>query len=508
MPVPGDAPPPRAASTVRATALRWSLAAVVTAAIAWSRSAAAESDAEALRAYLRQSYPSLGYVERFRRDFPEDVPGTAALWSGDRPAPDLTTPSGLVQALVGLGDGHVRLAGPRAGKSETLGALFRTSSDGHMIVWRVVTPGGSPVREGDVVLSVDGVATAAWLERAARAMFGGNPRSRAAEAALNLGFGAHGLHQDLALGDAVTLVVQRAGASRTITLPYQAMPSGAALSAALNRADLPRTMTAGGLRIGTLRWGAFAPQFDPAFNAAADAAAKLPGTTDDQAMVAGFCALARAYAAEVDALAARSDVLVLDLRGNLGGFGREARLLADAMTPAALVKTYDVFATGHPGAVRLAEQPVDPPCSVPARQRPIVVFVDAGTRSSGEFMATWLWSGGAIVVGERTIGAGGGRDADAKGFELPSGIRVLVSGNFSVFDPAGQLAAGELPEQRWIDQVAADRFARSRTRPFAIQGVGVIPDLASHSSLADLRDGGVAELQRAIAQLRAARQLR
>jgi hypothetical protein len=36
------------------------------------------------------------------------------------------------------------------------------------------------------------------------------------------------------------------------------------------------------------------------------------------------------------------------------------------------------------------------------------VLTDAGTRSAGEFMASWLWASGATVMGERTVGGGGG----------------------------------------------------------------------------------------------------
>ena len=105
-------------------------------AAALSGPVAAESDGAVLRAHLQETYPSLTYVERYRRDYPEEVQGTDALWSSGS-APDLTTASDLVQMLVGLEDQHVAIVGTKAGKTETLGVMFRTSTDGAMVVWRV-----------------------------------------------------------------------------------------------------------------------------------------------------------------------------------------------------------------------------------------------------------------------------------------------------------------------------------------------------------------------------------
>jgi len=230
----------------------------------------------------------------------------------------------LVAALVWLEDQHVALVGPEVGKSETLGLMLRTSTDGEMIVWRVFDPLAAAAKPGDRVLSIDGVPTAAWLAKQQALTFGGNRRSRAAEAALNLGLGTPLVHQTQGVGVTVSLLVQTASAApRTATLTYQPMTDdrAAALNAAINQRDLPRTFLALKRRIGTIRLGSFAPQYDRAFNAAADTAAKAPDTTDDQAMVAGFCAVVRNFIAEFDAIAARSDVMLLDLRGNMGGFG-------------------------------------------------------------------------------------------------------------------------------------------------------------------------------------------
>ncbi|WP_167759860.1 S41 family peptidase [Massilia horti] len=467
--------------------------------------AAAKSEAVALRTYLRDTYPSLAYVERYRATYPEEVQGTNALWSDAR-LPPASTAGDLVSALAGLADYHVSLKGRGAGKSETLGVLFRTSSDNQMVVWRVFDTIGTAVKPGDVVLSINDVPTATWLDRVQASTFGGNRRSRVAQGAFNLGMNTRAVHQLQGLGDSVSLMVQTGeNAPRKVTLHYQPMSEerAAAVVEAAGQRDLPRIFSAAGTRIGTMRLGVFAPQYDAAFNAANDRAEKVPGTTEDQAMVAGFCAVVRNFIAEFDAVADQADVMVVDLRGNMGGFRREASLLVAAMT-SSLPATYDAFSSGKPGVLKLVAQPDDPPCGHVKSHKPIIAMTDAGTRSSGEFTAAWMWAGGAAIVGERTIGAGGGLEAGSKGFALPnSDFNVSASESFAFFDPRGELKAGEASETVLIDKVAADRFAPSRARPFAIQAVGMRPDVECKSTLADLRDGGQAQIVRAISVLRA-----
>jgi C-terminal processing protease CtpA/Prc len=466
--------------------------------------AAAQSDGESLRAYLKQTYPSLAYVDRYRAAFPGEIQGSDALWRPAAAPPPVATVEGLVRAMVGLQDSHVSVGDPKSSGSETLSVLFRTSTDGHMVVWRVLDPGVA-ARRGDVVLSIDGTPTDAWLQRAAASTFGGSHRSRAAAAALNLGVGSGAVHRIAGLGETVSLVVQSAGGrARTVSLTYRPMNEtrAAGLSAALNDGDLPERFKAGPARVGTIRLGAFAPQYDETFIAASDKAEKQPGVSEDQAMIVGFCAVVNAFVARFDRVAGGSDVMVLDLRGNFGGFVREARLLALAMAPGRLARTWDVAPTAAPGTLRLEEQQNDPGCARVRRSLPLVVLTDAGTRSSGEFMAAWLWAAGSPVVGERTVGAGGGREFGAKPLILPSGLRVSASTNFSVFDPVDRLHEGEIAEDALIDQVTADRFAPDRTRPFAIQSVGMAPDVQTATGLDDLRDGGVGSLRRAMADLR------
>ncbi|MGI8839571.1 MAG: S41 family peptidase [Caulobacteraceae bacterium] len=464
--------------------------------------AAAEDETNDLTAYLRHAYPSLAYVDRYRQDFPAEVEGSDAAWSIHKTLPPIATAREAVAALIGLGDQHVALTGPKAGKTETLGVLFRTSADGHMIAWRVFGPGVAGIRRGDEVVQVDTVPVAEWLRKAASVTFGGNPRSRQAEAALDLGMGAPVVHRTAGVGQTVSLTVRAAnGAARVVRLAYRPMDDGLATSmtAAINAPDLPEVMKFGRYRVGAIRIGAFAPQYDPVFTAAADAAPETPADPD-RPMLAGFCAVTRRLIAKFDAIAGGSDLMVVDLRGNLGGFGREARLFAWALTGKAPPRTYDVFSTGKAGAIRLETEPEDGSCGQVRSAKPVIVLTDAGLRSAGELMAAWMWASGALVIGERSVGAGGGRDYASKGFPLgSSGYNLLISGNFTIFDPTGEWRPGEMAEARFVDRVAAERFAPSRDRPFGIQAVGLKPDIETPTRLGDLRDAGRSALGRGIA---------
>jgi hypothetical protein len=356
-----------------------------------------------------------------------------------------------------------------------------------------------------MVLAINGRPTRDWLRAASETTFGGNRRGRIAEAATELALGSPLVHRLTGAGTSLTPRLQAGNAApRDVTFAFLPMTDARAraMTAAINRADLPGVIA--GARIGTLRIGAFAPQYDPVFIAANDAATRKPGATDDSEMLAGYCAVTVAFTARYDAIAHNADVVVLDLRGNLGGFDRIARLEADAISPAPLPRTFDFSAADKPGTVRLTEETRDPSCGHVHARRPLVVLDDAATRSAGEFMATWLWAAGAAVAGERTIGAGGGYTFGAQGFALPvSGFRVRASSLFSIFDCTALLHDGDRPEKDVVATFTADRFSSSRAHPFAIQSVGLSPDIAMTTTLADLRDGGVSEVTRAVAQLRA-----
>ena len=126
------------------------------------------ADGQALRADLHQHYPSLAWVERYRQAYPAEAQGKDALWRGPA-TPALGTADELVDALAALQDQHIGLFGTKAGKQQTLGVLFRTSSDGAMSVWRHVDPTVASLRVGDQVLSINGMPVARWLEHTAPA---------------------------------------------------------------------------------------------------------------------------------------------------------------------------------------------------------------------------------------------------------------------------------------------------------------------------------------------------
>ena len=299
----------------------WMAAAALLASTATVQAQTTVTDGEALRAELRQHYPSLAWVERVRRAYPSEAQGSEALWRGAA-APALESDTALVDALAALQDQHVALGGPKAGKPETLGVLFRTSSDGAMVVWRHVDPAITALRDGEQVVEIDGEPTARWLERAAGRTFGGNRRSRIAEAALKLGVATPADHAVAGLTGKVRMRVRNPeGVVRAVELAYRPVTEKfpAALAQAVDRPDLPESMQASGYRIGVVRFGAFAPQYDADFDAAATAA-EHAGASGDGPMLAGFCAIVRKRLARIDALAAKSDLLLIDLRGNLGGF--------------------------------------------------------------------------------------------------------------------------------------------------------------------------------------------
>lgn len=469
---------------------------------------AATPDGALLKAQVAKAYPSLRYVERYRRAFPAEAQGQAFWRSGAAPV-SITGERSLTRALTALEDQHVALIGAKAGRTETPGLLFRTAADGSVIVWRIFDPAlaGSAVKEGDQVLAIEGQDARAWLRRAAALTFGGQRRGRYAEAATELGLGTPVVHRVAGLQGRVRLRIRKAdGRELVASLPYRPVDGSLpqALSRALDRRDLLERFEASGLRIATVRLGAFAPQYDEAFTAASDAAS-AQGASDDGAMLAGYGAVARAFIAKADAASRDADALVLDLRGNLGGFDREARLLADALAPKPSPATFDLFTGARPGMARLVKERMDPSCGHRNSRVPLIVLTDAGTRSAGEFMASWLWASGAVVVGERTVGAGGGFEfGSASGIALPDcGYTVRLSGNLSIFDPTGTLKEGEQSEAALVDQVAQNDFAPSRTRPFAIQGAGLRPDLTLSTGISDLRDGGQASLVKALHALKA-----
>lgn len=95
--------------------------------------------------------------------------------------------------------------------------------------------------------------------------------------------------------------------------------------------------------------------------------------------------------------AARGEGILLDLRGNSGGLVTEAVGAASAFLDGGLVATYDV-----PGGQRTLEAAPGGDTGPP-----LVVLVDGGTMSAGELLAGALQDRGrAVVVGTRTFGKG------------------------------------------------------------------------------------------------------
>jgi hypothetical protein len=109
---------------------------------------AAQAEPGALRTYLQHHYPSLAYVERYRAAYPADQTAAPAPWLATAADPG-TDPADVVWALTALADQHVGIGGPKAGKTETLGALFRTATDGRMVVWQVFDDNAKGLKAGD-----------------------------------------------------------------------------------------------------------------------------------------------------------------------------------------------------------------------------------------------------------------------------------------------------------------------------------------------------------------------
>ncbi|MCC8596096.1 S41 family peptidase [Xanthomonas vesicatoria] len=147
------------------------------------------------------------------------------------------------------------------------------------------------------------------------------------------------------------------------------------------------------------------------------------------------------------------------LRRHAHRLARQHGRIRLALTGRKPVKTYEMSASGTPGIVHLEALQDDASCGSVAAHKPLIALVDAGNRSAGELLATYLWASGATFMGEHTIGAGGGRDSQSQGGALgDSGYRALVSDNFYIFDPTDNLRAGEMDEATLVDRVATDVF--------------------------------------------------
>lgn len=120
--------------------------------------------------------------------------------------------------------------------------------------------------------------------------------------------------------------------------------------------------------------------------------------------------------------------VVLDLRGNSGGFVAEAVEVASAFLDGGLVATYDV--DGRQRALHAA--------TGGDTTRPLVALVDGGTMSAAELLTGALQDRGrAVVVGTRTFGKGSVQMPTA----LPDGsVAELTVGHYRT--PAGHVVDG------------------------------------------------------------------
>jgi C-terminal processing protease CtpA/Prc len=146
--------------------------------------------------------------------------------------------------------------------------------------------------------------------------------------------------------------------------------------------------------------------------------------------------------------------LVVDLRGDAGGFDKAARvvvgrLCAQPVVGGELRVRLSARARTRSEWRELAEDPARPGWSTavplraePQAQRPyparIAVLIDAGCRSSCESLALLLRAAGARLFGERT----GGSSGAPLTIELPKSRARVTIPAWAMFDPGGQPIEG------------------------------------------------------------------
>lgn len=152
--------------------------------------------------------------------------------------------------------------------------------------------------------------------------------------------------------------------------------------------------------------------------------------------------------------------LVLDLRGNTGGYVHELLLVLNALLPPGAPVLQETRRGGATQVVRTWTAPVLP------GHVPVVVLVDEGTASAAELLAAALQEHDrATLVGAPTSGA---VDAGAT-FELPDGSALLIT----------------------VRRLATGRGRR-------LDGVGVTPHVVVALGVAELDQGRDSQLERAL----------
>jgi carboxyl-terminal processing protease len=152
--------------------------------------------------------------------------------------------------------------------------------------------------------------------------------------------------------------------------------------------------------------------------------------------------------------------LVLDLRGNLGGFVNELEAIVSLFLPPGQPIYQEVARGGQTRAVRTFGVPL-----LPGHQ-PVIILVDESSASAAELLAAALQEHGrATVVGQKTMGA------------VEAAIMIDLS------DGSG-LA------------VTVRRLASAQGR--RLEGTGVAPDVAVDLPVVELDQGRDSQLQTAL----------
>lgn len=143
--------------------------------------------------------------------------------------------------------------------------------------------------------------------------------------------------------------------------------------------------------------------------------------------------------------------LILDLRGNPGGWLNEAVLTAGLFLPKNELVLIERFKDGSEQPYLTRERPVAPDI-------PLVVLVDGGSASASEIVAGALQDHGrAVLIGEKTFGKGSVQFAH----ELSNGaeLRVTVARWFTPNDRAihGQGLEPDIPVEITQEDVTAGR---------------------------------------------------
>ncbi len=159
-------------------------------------------------------------------------------------------------------------------------------------------------------------------------------------------------------------------------------------------------------------------------------------------------------------LAGGMRAMVLDLRGNLGGFVNELETITSLLLPPGRTIYQEVARGGQARAVRTAGVPVMP------QQQPIIVLVDEASASAAELLAAALQENGrAVLVGQKTMGA------------VEAAIMVGLS------DGSGM-------------SVTVRRLSSSQGH--RLEGNGVVPEIAVELSIADMDQGRDSQFQAAL----------